>query len=114
MAEATHNAFLTYGDPAARDKSLEGPMGRVDKRLTYGLIEDFFVRAAAHCLSVTQGQCFNHGNKRTAFRVVQLALDLSGKPEPPVPPATLGDVVIRIARRQMEETALADWPRERA
>jgi death-on-curing protein len=116
MVEAIHDAVLNPGELPGRalDKSLEGALARVDNRLAYGLIEDIFDLAAAYCVAVAQGHCFNDGNKRTAFRVMQVVLDLNGRSEPPLPPETLGDVIIRVAQRQIEEAALAEWLRDRA
>lgn len=116
IVEAIHDAVLNPGElpGRARDKSLEGALARVDNRLAYGLIEDVFDLAAAYCVAVAQGHCFNDGNKRTAFRVMQVVLDLHGHAEPPLPAAALGDVVIRVAQGHMEEAALAEWLRERA
>lgn len=117
MVAAIHDAVLNPGELPGRalDKSLDGALGRVDNRLAYGLIEDVFDLAAAYCVAVAQERhCFNDGNKRTAFRVMQVVLDLNGQAEPPLPPETLGDVIIRVAQRQMEEGALAEWLRGRA
>ena len=114
--DAIHDAVLNPGElpGRARDKSLDGALGRVENRLAYGLIGDVFDLAAAYCVAVAQGHCFNDGNKRTAFRVMQVCLDLHGLAEPALPEDTLGQVVIRVAQGQMEEAALADWLRERA
>ena len=60
------------------DKSLEGALSRVDNRLKYGLIEDVYSLAASYAVAISQANCFNDGNKRTAFQVMDLILDLNG------------------------------------
>ena len=62
----------------ARDKSLEGALSKVDNRLKYGLMEDIYSLAASYAVAVSQAHCFNDGNKRTAFQVMDLILDLNG------------------------------------
>lgn len=112
--EAIHDSVLIPGEIVgrARDKSLEGALARVENRLAYGLIGDVLDLAAAYCVAVAQGHCFNDGNKRTAFRVMQVVLDLHGQVEPRLTPDGLGDMIIRVAQRHVEESALADWLRE--
>jgi death-on-curing protein len=94
------------------DKSLEGALSRVDNRLAYGLIEDIFDLAAAYCVAVAQGHCFNDGNKRTAFHAMDAVLTMNGR-TPRWNTEEIGQIVIRVAQRQMEEGALAEWLRER-
>ncbi len=115
LVEALHDAALNPGElpGRARDTSLEGALSRVDNRLAYGLIEDVFDLAAAYCVAVAQGHCFNDGNKRTAFYAMDAALVVNGlnirwNTE------EVGQTVIRVAQGQMEEAALSDWLRERA
>ena len=62
----------------AGDKSLEGALSRVDNRLKYGLIDDIYSLAASYAAAISQAHCFNDGNKRTAFQVMDLILDLNG------------------------------------
>ncbi len=113
LVEAIHDIVLNPGElpGRARDKSLEGALARVENRLAYGLIGDVFDLAAAYCAAVAQGHCFNDGNKRTAFRVMQTCLDLHGKSEPALPEAETGQIIIRVAQRLMDEGALAEWLR---
>jgi len=62
----------------AGDKSLEGALSWVDNRLKYGLIDDIYSLAASYAAAISQAHCFNDGNKRTAFQVMDLILDLNG------------------------------------
>jgi death-on-curing protein len=62
----------------AGDKSLEGALSRVDNRLTYGLKDDIYSLAASYATAISQSDCFNDENKRTAFQVMDLILDLNG------------------------------------
>ncbi len=111
---AIHDDLLNPGElpGRARDKSLEGALARVDNRLAYGLIGDVFDLAAAYAVAVSQGHCFNDGNKRTAFRTMNAALVLNDI-------ATEWDteevsqIIIRVAQGLMDEGALAEWLRGR-
>ncbi len=115
VVEALHDAALNPGELPGRalDKSLEGALSRVDNRLAYGLIEDVFDLAAAYCVAVAQGHCFNDGNKRTSFHAMDAVLTFNGR-TPRWNTEEIGQIVIRVAQRQMEEGALAEWLRERS
>ena len=115
LVEAIHDGVLNSGElpGRARDKSLEGALARIDNRLAYGLIGDIFDLAAAYCVAVAQGHCFNDGNKRTAFRVMQTCLDLHGLAEPALPDDETGRIIIRVAQGLMDEGGLAEWLRGR-
>ncbi len=94
----------------AGDKSLEGALSRVDNRLKYGLIEDIYSLAASYAAAVSQAHCFNDGNKRTAFQVMDIILDLNGV-------NTIWDVeevgqkIVLLSQSKLDETDLAKWVR---
>ena len=115
LVDAIHDAVLNPGELTGRalDKSLDGALARVENRLAYGMIGDVFDLAAAYCVAVAQGHCFNDGNKRTAFRVMQVCLDLNGFAEPALPEEVTGEIIIRVAQGLMDEVQLAEWLRER-
>jgi death on curing protein len=114
LVEALHDAVLNPGElpGRARDKSLEGALGRVENRLSYGMVDDVFDLAAAYCVAVAQGHCFNDGNKRTAFRVMDAALAFNGF-QTEWNTEEVGRIIIRVAQGQMDEGALAEWLRVR-
>ena len=97
----------------AGGKYLDGALARVENRLSYGLIEDVFALGASYAAAVSQAHCFNDGNKRTAFQVMDLVLDLNG-----VPMAwdteVVGQKIIALAQSTLDETDLADWLRREA
>ena len=62
----------------AGDKSLESALSKVDNRLNYGLMDDIYSLVASYAMAISQAHCFNDGNKRTAFQVMDLILDLNG------------------------------------
>jgi death-on-curing protein len=113
LVEHVHDSVLNPGELPGRagDKSLDGALARVENRLAFGLIEDVFDLAAAYCVAVAQGYRFNDGNKRTAFRVMQVCLDLHGLAEPKLPEDETGRIIIRVAQGKFEEAALAEWLR---
>ncbi len=111
---AIHDEVLNDGElpGLARDKSLEGALGRVDNRLAFGLVEDVFDLAAAYCMVIAQGHCFNDANKRTAFRAMNAVLAANGV-RIGWTAEEVGPLIIRIAQGQLEEAALSDWLRDR-
>jgi death on curing protein len=113
--EAIHDAVLNPGElpGRARDKSLEAALARVDNRLAYGMVADVFDLAAAYAMAVARGHCFNDGNKRTAFRTMQVCLDLNGV-ELTCDTEEVGQIIIRCAQGIMEDGDLADWLRGKA
>lgn len=113
LVEAIHDEVLNPGElsGSARDRPLEAALARVEHRLAYGLIGDVFDLAAAYAVAVARGHCFHDGNKRTAFRCMQVCLDLYGFIEPEGTEAQQGDLIIRVASGGMDEGDLADWLR---
>jgi death-on-curing protein len=77
------------------------------------MIEDVFDLAAAYAVAVAQGHCFNDGNKRTAFHTMDAALVFNGT-RIVWDTEEVGQVIIRVAQRLMDENELALWLRKRA
>lgn len=115
VVEALHDAALNPGELAgrAREKSLEGALGRVDNRLIYGMIGDVFDLAAAYATAIATGHCFNDGNKRTAFDAMNFCLELNGTRLTWPMPET-GDRIIALAQGLIGEADMAEWLRQRA
>lgn len=115
LVEAIHDEVLNPGELAgrARDKSLEGALARVDNRLAYGMIGDVFDLAAAYAMAIARGHCFNDGNKRTAFRSMQICLVLN-EVEMVWVVEDVGPMIVRCAQGGVEDGDFAEWLRERA
>jgi death-on-curing protein len=94
----------------AGDKSLEGALSRVENRLNYGLIEDIYSLAASYAVAVSQAHCFNDGNKRTAFQVMDLILDLNGI-HAVWDIEEVGQKIVLLSQSKLDETDLAQWLR---
>ncbi len=115
LVRAIHDEVLNPGELAgeARDKSLEGALGRVDNRLAYGMIGEIFDLAAAYAVAVATGHVFNDANKRTAFRVMNAALAFNG-----VRIAwdvdEIGPLIVAVAQGAVDEMDLAAWLRGKA
>jgi death on curing protein len=112
LVDDVHDAVLNPGElpGRAQDKSLDAALARVDNRLAYGMINDIFDLAAAYAMAIARGHCFNDGNKRTAFRVMDACFVLNGititwNTE------EVGQIIIRCAQGMMEDGDLADWLR---
>ncbi|MFT4152109.1 MAG: type II toxin-antitoxin system death-on-curing family toxin [Paracoccaceae bacterium] len=112
---ALHDAALNPGElpGLARDKSLDGALARVENRLAYDLISDAFDLAAAYAVAISQGHCFNDGNKRTAFDSMNFCLELHSIFIDWMAKAA-GDQIIRAAQGLLDEGELAEWLRQRA
>jgi death on curing protein len=110
-----HDTVLNPGELAgfAGDKSLEGALARIENRLAYDLINDVYDLGAAYAVAIAQGHCFNDGNKRTAFRVMQVCLDLNGI-EIDVDALDIGPIIVRTAQGLLDEGELGHWLRVRA
>ena len=114
LVEALHDAVLNPGElpGRARDKSLEGALGRVDNRMHYDLIGDVFDLAAAYAVAIAQGHCFNDGNKRMAHQSLDTCLDLNGV-QIAWNALDIGPTIIRAAQGLLDEGELAHWLRQR-
>lgn len=95
----------------ARDKSLEAALARVENRLAYGMIGDVFDLAAAYAMAVSRGHCFNDGNKRTAFRSMQICLLANGI-RLLFDTEAVGQKIIALAQGKIDDDDLAEWLRD--
>ena len=104
-----HDRVLNPGELTgmAGDKSLSGALARVDNRLAYGMIGDVFDLAAAYCVAIATGHCFNDGNKRTAYETMVVALELN---EIVLEPKfdEVGPLIIEVAQGHVDEGELAE------
>lgn len=94
----------------AGDKSLEGALSRVENRLNYGLMEDIYSLAASYAVAVSQAHCFNDGNKRTAFQVMDIILDLNGI-NVTWDVEVVGQKIVLLSQSKLDEADLAQWLR---
>ena len=109
---AIHDEAINPGElqGLARDKSIEGALGRVENRIAYGMIDDAIALAAVYAVAIATGHVFNDANKRTAYKVMRACLHANGidfdfdKKE-------IGDLIISVAQGNIDEDALADWLR---
>lgn len=109
---AIHDAVLNPGElqGLAQDKSLDGALARVEHRMAYGMIEDAFDLASAYAVAAATGHCFNDGNKRTAFRTMQIALWVNGI-KALFSVEEVGPLIIDVAQGKVEAEDLAEWLR---
>ena len=108
-----HDDALNPGELVglAKNKSLEGALGRVDFRLQYGSIQDEYDLAAAYVVAIAQAHAFNDANKRTAFAALDMCLLINGiKVEWNM--IEIGPVIIEVAQGNVDEQELARWLRE--
>ena len=93
------------------DKSLEAALSWVDNRLKYGLIDDIYSLAASYAAAISQAHCFNDGNKRTAFQVMDLILDLNGI-NVIWDVEAVGQKMVLLSQSKLDEADLAQWLRQ--
>ena len=94
----------------AADKSLDSALARIDNRLAFGMVDDVYSLAAAYAAAISQGHCFNDGNKRTAFQAMDIVLDLNGVAIP-WDVEDVGVRIIELAQTRIDEQAFASWLR---
>ena len=94
----------------AGSKSLECALSKVDNRLNYGLIEDIYSLAASYATAISQAHCFNDVNKRTAFQVMDLILDLNGI-NAIWDVEAVGQKIVLLSQSKLDEADLAQWLR---
>ncbi len=94
----------------AGDKSPEGALSRVENRLNYGLMEDIYSLAASYAVAVSQAHCFNDENKRTAFQVMDIILDLNGI-NVTWDVEVVGQKIVLLSQSKLDEADLAQWLR---
>ncbi|MDC0172487.1 type II toxin-antitoxin system death-on-curing family toxin [Gammaproteobacteria bacterium] len=92
------------------DKSLEAALSWVDNRLKYGLIDDIYSVAASYAAAISQAHCFNDENKRTAFQVMDLILDLNGI-NVIWDVEAVGQKMVLLSQSKLDEADLAQWLR---
>lgn len=113
--EQIHDDLLNPGElpGRARDKSLDVVLARVENRLAYGMIADVYDLAASYAMAVSRGYCFNDGNKRTAYRCMQVCLAAHGI-DLCADVTEVGNQIIALAQGLIDDGDLADWLRDRA
>ena len=94
-------------------KFLDGALGRVENRLNYGLITDVFDLGASYATAISQAHCFNDGNKRTAFLVMDVVLDLNGV-QMAWHAEVIGQKMVLLAQSKLDDTRFAEWLRQEA
>ena len=92
----------------AGGKFLDGALGRLENRLNYGLITDVFELAASYAAAISRAHCFNDGNKRTAFQVMDVVLDLNGV-QMAWDTEVIGQKMVLLAQSKLDDAGFADW-----
>ncbi len=95
---------------AADNRPVEAVIGRIENRLSYGLIVDVYDLAACYACFIAVGHCFHDANKRTAHTAMQLILKLNGT-QLDYDIKSIGDMIIKAAQGIIEETELAAYLR---
>ena len=97
----------------AGGKFLDGALSRVENRLNYGLIKDVFDLGAAYAAAISQAHCFSDGNKRTAFQVMDVVLDLNGV-QMAWDTEVVGQKIVLLAQSKLDDVSFAEWLRQEA
>jgi len=107
-----HDSVLNEGElkGLAKDKSINGALSRIEFRIQYGMISDVYDLAAMYAVAISQAHIFNDGNKRTAHAAMKFVIKMHGEALP-LSAKQVGDIIIKTAQGQLDETELADWLR---
>ena len=97
----------------AGNKSLDAVLGRIENRMSFGLISDEFDLAACYACFLAVGHVFNDANKRTAFACMDVCLSLNGV-DLDYDHVEIGNLIISAAQGVVDETELSAWLRSQA
>jgi death-on-curing protein len=69
---------------------------------------NIYLLATAYAAAISQAHCFDDGNKRTAFQVMDLILDLNGI-NVTWDVEAVGQKTVVLSQSKLEEADLAQW-----
>ena len=111
VVQAVHAMLLAEhgGGAGVRDKALlESALARAEQKYSYQPDASIFELAAAYSFGIAKNHPFIDGNKRTAFTIAALFLELNGHLlTAPEPEATI--IFENLAGGLLSEEALASW-----
>ena len=111
VVTAVHKMLLAEhgGSPGIRDKALlESALNRPRQRCEYANNPSLFELAASYCYGLANNHPFMDGNKRVAFTVAAVFLELNGYSlKAPEEEAVV--VMEELASGNLTEEDLADW-----
>lgn len=111
VVESVHSMLLSEhgGDDGTRDKALlASALSRPKQRLTYAPDSTLFELATAYAYGIAKNHPFLDGNKRVAFTVGALFLELNGHQlTAPEPEAAV--TFTQLASGNLTEETLAQW-----
>lgn len=104
---ATHG-----GVPGIRDEGLvESALARPRQAFSYGSAPDIAALAAAYGYGIARNHPYHDGNKRIAFVVMAVFVELNGF-ELEASEADVVDAMLRLASGDLDEEQRAEWLRE--
>ncbi len=104
---AEHGGRAGIRDDGLLSPALAGPR---NKRV-YGASSSVFELAAAYGYAIARNHPFVDGNKRVAFAVTYVFLEMNGY-QLEASEVEVVDVMLRLAAGKLEEKELADWLRK--
>ena len=111
VVQAVHSMLLAEhgGGIGIRDEALlESALARAKQKYTYEPETSIFELAAAYSFGITKNHPFVDGNKRTAFTIGTLFLEINGNIlAAPEPEAAI--TFENLAAGQLDEIQLAKW-----
>jgi len=113
VVDAVHADTLRAhgGLPGVRDENaLESALARPKQRLAYGRRVDVARLAACYGFGLARNHPFRDGNKRVAFLVMVVFLELNGY-ELEVTEAEVVTLMVRLSAGLIAEASLAGWLR---
>lgn len=96
-----------------RDENvLESALARPRQVFAYGASVDVAALGAAYAYAIASDHPYHDGNKRIAFMAMAVFVELNGF-ELDAAETDVVETMLQLASGEMEETALAEWLRER-
>lgn len=114
VVRALHSMLLAVhgGDSGVRDEGLlSSALARPKQKYTYEPNIPIFVLAAAYSFGLAKNHPFVDGNKRTAFTMGTLFLEINGH-RLGAPEAEAVITFEKLASDQLDEVELAEWFKE--
>lgn len=114
VVQAVHSLLLAEhgGGTGIRDEALlDSALSRPKQKFSYESISSLFELAAAYSFGIAKNHPFIDGNKRTAFTIGTLFLELNGY-KLAAPEAAAAIVFESLAAGKLTEAKLAAWFKE--
>ena len=115
MAVLKNSALVGYFVPAeaiSNETHRTASMDEIKESLVSrkAITRPVFDVGASYAAAISQAHCFNDGNKRTAFQVLDVVLDLNGV-QMAWDTQVIGQKIVLLAQSKLDDINCAEWLR---